>query len=97
MRRNLFNETNEILLRRYIEILEDWLPGGKLQGHEYVSLNPLRTDNNFGSFKINIHTGKWCDFAIGIGGGDPVSLYAYLQNKRQNEAARELLKRYGGV
>ena len=44
----------------------------------YVALNPTRNDRRPGSFKINIRTGRWCDFATGDRGGDPVSLVAYL-------------------
>ena len=40
--------------------------------------------------KINVHTGKWADFATGDAGGDIVSLRAYLTGKGQVEAAREL-------
>jgi hypothetical protein len=34
-------------------LLQDWLPGGKFQGDEYVVRNPLRNDQHPGSFKIN--------------------------------------------
>jgi hypothetical protein len=44
----------------------------------YVALNPTRNDRRPGSFKINIRMGRWCDFAAGDQGGDPVSLVAYL-------------------
>ena len=51
-------------------IVRDLLPAGCLDGHEYVALNPTRTDRHAGSFRINIHTGRWADFATGDKGGD---------------------------
>jgi putative DNA primase/helicase len=42
------------------------------------------------SFKVNLDTGRWADFADDIKGGDPVSLYAAIHNLKQGEAAREL-------
>ena len=30
---------------------------------EYVALNPTRADKRAGSFKINLQTGRWADFA----------------------------------
>jgi predicted P-loop ATPase len=68
-----------------------WLPGGKKEGHEYKALNPLRADSKTGSFSVNLHIGKWADFATGDKGGDLVSLYAYLfTGGKQSEAARQI-------
>lgn len=60
------------------ELVRQWLPGGEMRGETYFALNPLRSDRNLGSFQINTCTGQWRDHAIGIGGNDPASLYAYL-------------------
>src|SRR5690554_3578499 len=68
-------------------ILTRVLPGGVLDGREYVALNPRRSDGRRGSFKINIDTGKWADFATGDRGGDLISLVAYVYAIRQSEAA----------
>lgn len=67
----------------------DWLGigGGKVQGPEYLALNPLRSDAKPGSFTINRNTGHWGDFATGDKGGDLVSLAAYLRSEKQGEAA----------
>lgn len=79
----------ETLLRR-------WLPEGKREGSEWVSTNPTRSDNHPGSFKINLNTGKWSDFATGDKGGDLVSLYAYrFAAKSQPDAARAVLEELG--
>ena len=66
------------------------LPGGKVQGHEYVALNPLRADSRAGSLKVNLRTGRWADFATGDRGGDLTALVASLFDLPQPEAARRL-------
>ncbi len=67
------------------------LPDGRLEGREWVALNPTRTDRHAGSFRINVLTGFWADFATGDKGGDVIALCAYLQNCSQIEAARRLI------
>ncbi len=85
-----FSAINSAALRELPVLLSRWLPGGRTQGREYVARNPRRDDRNPGSFKVNIRTGRWADFATGDKGGDPVSLAAYLFNLPQIEAARAL-------
>jgi len=72
-----------------------WLPGGKRIGREFVALNPTRADKRAGSFKVNLRTGRWADFATGEKGGDAVSLAAYLFGLRQSDAARRLADALG--
>jgi hypothetical protein len=74
----------------YCPLLTQWLPGGRREGGEYVAINPMRHDRHPGSFRINMRTGRWADFATGDRGGDPVSLAAYLSNLKQCEAAEKL-------
>ena len=76
-------------------LLARWLPDGRAEGHEFVSRNPRRADRNAGSFKVNLRTGRWADFATGDRGGDPVSLAAYLFGLRQAEAACRLANMLG--
>lgn len=71
-------------------------PGGRREGQEWVPKNPTRLDRRAGSFKINLKSGHWADFAIGDKGGDPVSLVAYIAKTSQAEAAR-LLSRMLGI
>ena len=71
-------------------LLNRWLPDGRIIGAEYVARNPTRDDRKPGSFSINMRTGKWADFATGDKGGDVVSLAAYLAGIRQVEAAERL-------
>jgi hypothetical protein len=85
-----FAAVNRAALGRLPGILARWLPGGRIEGREYVVRNPKRRDQRPGSFKINIDTGRWGDFATGDRGGDPISLAAYLASCSQVEAARQL-------
>ncbi len=85
-----FAAINAAALARLPDILRRWLPDGRVEGGEYVARNPTRADRRAGSFKINLRTGQWADFATGDRGGDPVSLAAYLAGVGQGEAAREL-------
>jgi hypothetical protein len=71
------------------------LPSGRIQGQEYVALNPKRADQRLGSFSVNLRTGRWDDFATGGKGGDPISLAAFLAGLSQVEAARRLATMLG--
>lgn len=90
-----FAAINAAALRALPALLARWLPDGHQFGGEWVARNPRRADRHPGSFKVNMRTGKWGDFATGDGGGDPISLAAYLANIGQVEAARELARALG--
>lgn len=90
-----FAAVNRAALGRLPEILHRWLPGGRIEGREYVVRNPKRRDQQPGSFKINLDTGRWADFATGDKGGDPISLAAYLAGCSQVDAARQLASMIG--
>lgn len=90
-----FAAMNRAALGRLPDILARWLPGGRIEGREYVVRNPKRHDLRPGSFKINIDSGRWADFATGDQGGDPISLAAYLAGCSQIEAARQLAAMLG--
>lgn len=76
-------------------ILPMWLPGGDVSGCEYRAINPTRADSSKGSFSVNMRSGVWSDFATGDSGGDLVSLYAYLNNLSQLNAAKEVAAQVG--
>ena len=84
------------LTRGYEEILL-WrlLPQAQKKCHEYVSLNPTRPDRHLGSFRINAHSFKWADFATGDRGGDIISLWAYIRQITQLQAAKEIMQILG--
>ncbi len=85
-----FAAVNRAALASLPTLLLRWLPDGRQVGREYVARNPRRADRRPGSFKINLRSGLWCDFATGDAGGDVVSLCAYLAGIGQAEAARSL-------
>lgn len=95
MRRPSFEEINRAALAALPSILDRWLPDGRRDGPEFTVRNPTRADRRAGSFKVNLRTGKWSDFATGDKGGDPVSLAAYLFGLTQAEAARRLADMLG--
>jgi hypothetical protein len=78
----------DVLVRR-------WLPDGRREGSEWISINPTRVDGRKGSFKVNINTGRWSDFATGDTGGDLVALGAYLFRLKQGEAALKVAEMLG--
>ena len=80
-----------------LALLNRILPGGKIQGQEYVALNPRRYDRTLDSFRFNTRTGKWQDFATEDKGGDIISLWAYVRGISQSAAAREILAIVGGA
>ena len=90
-----FAEVNRAALAAFPAVLNRLLPGGKRDGHEFIAINPRRADRHPGSFRINMRTGKWADFATGDRGGDPISLTAYLEDKSQGDAARLLARMLG--
>ena len=92
-----FNQLKRQIHSCILQLVRQLLPSGKLANSEYVALNPTRCDKNLGSFRINIFTGKWADFATGDKGGDLISLWAYVKGVRQIDAARELQAIVGGV
>ena len=85
-----FAAVNRAALAALPALLRRWLPDGRQVGREYLARHPLRADRRSGSFKINVRTGRWADFATGDAGGDVISLCAYLAGIGQAEAARSL-------
>ena len=71
-------------------LVKRWLPDGRREGHEWVARNPTRADRRPGSFKVNLRSGRWADFANDQKGGDAISLAAHLYGLSQLEAARKL-------
>ncbi|HYE07782.1 MAG TPA: hypothetical protein VEL07_19845 [Planctomycetota bacterium] len=79
-------------------LVPSWLPNGQARGTEWIAANPKRpTSDGSGAFSINLHTGKWGDFAGSAAdrGGDLVALYAYLNDLNQGQAARAVAHEIG--
>ncbi|MEG3176191.1 hypothetical protein U1872_08125 [Sphingomonas sp. RB3P16] len=92
-----FHAINTAALGRLQSICERWLPDGLVRGNEFTARNPTRADGDLGSFKINLSTGRWADFAVAEArGGDPISLAAYLFHAGDQLAAAKDLKRMVG-
>lgn len=91
-----YTTINRAALENLPFLISRWLPDGKMQGREWVTRNPRRNDRDAGSFCINVHTGRWADFAVsGVRGGDIISLAAYLADISQHNAACNLASMLG--
>lgn len=90
-----FARINDAALAVLPALVTRWLPDGRREGGEWVALNPRRADRKPGSFRVNLSTGRWADFATDDRGGDVVSLAAYLAGSTQAEAARNLADMLG--
>ncbi len=90
-----FGEVKAAALKQVFSLIERWLPDGRREGQEWVCRNPKRADKSAGSFKVNVFTGVWSDFATKDSGGDLISLYAYLCDLSQLDAAVALAQLLG--
>jgi hypothetical protein len=90
-----FDIINHEALSLLPAIIQRLLPNGRREGREYVALNPRRVDRHLGSFRANLSTGRWADFATGDKGGDVISLVAYVKSISQYEAAKGLSEMLG--
>ena len=84
----------EELKRQYkqcpIGILKRLVGNGKIEGGDYVALNPRRNDSRLGSFRIDIQTGRFHDFATGDSSGSIIDLAAFSYDCSVMTAARKL-------
>jgi hypothetical protein len=94
-RRIAFRRIADAALGQAGAIVQRWLPDGRREGAEWVCPNPMRDDRRRGSFKVNIVTGKWGDFATGDRGGDLIALGAYLFKISQADAAKRIADMLG--
>jgi hypothetical protein len=90
-----FDRMKAAALANAESVIKGFLPDGRREGAEWVAKNPVRPDQRPGSFKVNISTGKWGDFATGDRGGDLISLAAFLARVDQREAAIRLADALG--
>lgn len=97
---DIFEQVKKHALAGYPGLLQEWAPGGKIEGPEYKALNPTRADRKIKSFSINIKTGAWGDFATGDMGTDPIGLYAYIfcggtEKAHRIEACKKMAVEFG--
>jgi hypothetical protein len=90
-----YSAVNRAALLALPDLLARWLPDGRRRGNEWIARNPTRADRRPGSFKINLLSGRWADFATGDAGGDLVALAAYLAGISQSEARYRLARMLG--
>lgn len=95
--KNDFVRINAAALAQLPLLLLRWLPNGRREGREWVARNPRRADRSPGSFRINMTTGKWADFATDDRGGDVISLAAFLFELSQLQAAHRIAVMLGIV
>lgn len=81
------------ILPRAGEFCSEWLPGGHMEGREYCCGDIRGGPGN--SFKVNMGTGIWADFASDFKGGDLISLYAAVCDIKNGEAAKLLAAETG--
>ena len=91
-----FNAVNKTALPHLPELLKHWLPDGRLTGTQWEAKNPRRPDANIGSFKINVQTGQWADFAIDAKGVGAISFVAYIFGMPEKQAAKSLAEMLEG-
>ncbi len=76
-------------LARYPALLQEWLPGGRIEGNEFVAGSVAGEPGN--SLKVNIRTSAWADFArAGVSGNDAISLFAAINKLSYKDAGKEL-------
>jgi len=80
-------------LARLPELLFEQFTGGKIQGNEFTCGD--LAGNPGDSFKVNLTTCQWSDFATEEKGGDVISLFAAALNISQGDAAKYLADRMG--
>ena len=90
-----FARINQAALAAFPAVLAGFCRAARPWGASLSPSIPRRSDRNLGSFKVNRFNGRWCDFATGDKGGDPISLVAYLADVSQSEAARLLAQMLG--
>ncbi len=97
MKNVVFEKIRQLNSSQILAVVQYVAPDGQQIGSEWVTLNPTRHDKNIGSFKINIATGRWADFATGERGVDLTSFCAYIKGFSQSEAGRFIVNFLGGV
>lgn len=88
-----FKSINAAALPRLGDLLPRWLPGGRIEGVEFVAGDLSGAPGR--SLSVNMETGVWCDFAGNARGSDSISLWAAIRGLKQGEAAQELARELG--
>lgn len=62
---------------------------------EWVAYNPNRNDKHLGSFRINLNSGKWADFAVQDARGNNLSSLAMYLFGIDCKSAHDILRQRG--
>ncbi len=82
--------------REILRVLTSWLPAGRIDGREYVALNPRAEEGRRGSLlHVSLLTGRWRDPTTGDKGGEVISLAGYLGCS--DSAARDLASMFASL
>ena len=85
-----FQELKQQYSQCPMDILKRLVGNGKIEGGDYVALNPRRSDKKTGSFRIDIASGKFHDFATGDSGSGIIDLTAFVYDCDLLTAAQKL-------
>lgn len=85
-----FQELKQQYKQCPIEILKRLVGNGKIEKGDYVAFNPKRKDRKLGSFRIDILSGKFYDFATGDSGGSILDLASFVYDCDLLTAAQKL-------
>lgn len=88
-----FKSLNEFLKPKILELLTEWMPGGRLVGHEYQCGNKMGGLGDSLRYNVDKLTGS--DFATGETYGDILDVHCKLNNLPVMDAAKQLAERYG--
>ena len=84
-----FDQIRDVSLAQAHRLLAEWFPNGRVIGREFKVGNIAGDPGE--SLRINLNTGKWSDFAAGIGGPDLIGVFAAMKhNSDRTAAAREM-------
>ena len=90
MRKMDFKKINSLALAQAENVVSHYAPNGKLNGREWVAVNPSRNDKSARSFSVNVDKGCWSEFSSGESGGDLISYVAHCLRISQGDAYKTL-------
>jgi putative DNA primase/helicase len=90
-----YDQINDHALRILYDLVQEWFPLGRMISKTEYGVANLNGDKGE-SLSINIHTGRWKEFAGGPGGYEPLGLYAHaFCTGDRKRAFRELRAKFG--
>ncbi len=88
-----FKGLESSLMTKVGQVLSYLLPNGLIKGSEYVCGDIYGSKGK--SFRFNLSTAKWADFAGSVSGVGIIALCAACKNIKQSEAYIELFEKFG--